>query len=281
MILYKKEPYRLQMKNIMLLDDVESKGCVYVSKATYDQALMLQSRFDGDTQRVINAIKTKKTEIYITNAGLRSTIEKMAKTMPEPINMLAPFLMYCAQNQGLEWDAENREMAYGILHQLSQLIDFNATTLVPVEIRTNLTIPTALLKQYEASWDDLCSTLEDKVVLAAPVIAQSVSVQPTQQTQESIKPEQPAQTQSVVHQAKPVEAPAPQPKVEEEEDPIVKKLRELKKKSDAEFEEMKKKEAKQDSQPKPSASAPAKTQMLGEKKNEAAAANAVLDEFDV
>lgn len=164
MILYRKEPIPLQMRNIMLLDDDRTGGVVYVNKQTYDQALLLHGRFDGDPNRVINTIKGKGTETYIVNVELRGLVENMMRNMPAPLNMLAPFIIMATQNKNIEWKADNMEMGYGILHQFSQLIDFNATTLVPAEIRNNLSLPTIILMQYEASWDELCSTLKDRVV---------------------------------------------------------------------------------------------------------------------
>lgn len=168
MIIYRTEPYRIQMRNIMLLDDIESKGVVYVNKDTYDQALLLSGRLDGDPQRVLNIIKTPKNQIYLTIAGLKGLMENMIKTMPKPLNMLAPFLILCATNQGIEWKADDRVFAYGILHQFSQLTDFNSITTVSAEVRSNVSLPTALLMQYQASWDELCSSLTDKVVLGEP-----------------------------------------------------------------------------------------------------------------
>lgn len=238
MILYRKEPYQLQMKNIMLLDDVKSGGVVYVNKATYDQALMLHSRFDGNVQRVADTIKSKKTEVYITIPNLPKVIETMGKTMPEPLNILAPFLMLCANNAGIEWDVEDREMVYGILHQYSQLIDFNAMTLVPAEVRANVQFPTSLLKQYKVSWEDLCSTLEDKVVLAPKTVIQEVKVEqpvqvaPTPVPVQASQPVQPIPTS----QPAPVTTPAPQPEQPKTEEkplsPLEKKLLEIKKQSE-------------------------------------------------
>lgn len=164
MILYKKEPIPLQMRNIMLLDDDRTGGVVYVNKQTYDQALLLHGRFDGDPNRVINTIKGKGTETYIVNVELRGLVENMMEAMPKPLNMLAPFIIMATQNKNIEWKADNLIMGYGILHQFSQLIDFNATTLVPAEVRNNLSLPTIILMQYESSWDELCSTLKDRVV---------------------------------------------------------------------------------------------------------------------
>ena len=170
MILYRTEPYPLQMRNIMLLDDVESGGVVYVNKDTYDQALLLSGRMDGNPQRVLDVLKTPKNQVYVTMAGLKGLMDNLMKSMPKPLNMLAPFLIFCHHNQGIDWDAKNREMGYGILHQFSQLIDFNAVTTISADARATISLPTALINQYQTSWNELCSSLEDKIVLETPVV---------------------------------------------------------------------------------------------------------------
>lgn len=281
MILYRKEPYPLQMKNIMLLDDVKSGGVVYVNKATYDQALMLHSRFDGNVQRVADTIKSKKTEVYITIPNLPKVIEMMGKTMPEPLNILAPFLMLCANNAGIEWNVEDREMVYGILHQYSQLIDFNAMTLVPAEVRANVQFPTSLLKQYKVSWEDLCLTLEDKVVLAPKTVIQEVKVeQPVQvaPTPVPVPTTQPAQ-QTPAPQPKPVATPVPQPaqpKAEEKPlSPLEKKLLEIKKQSEERDKAINKKAAEM---PKPTPSTKPATPAA---KKEAEVNTNLLNEYDI
>ena len=279
MILYRKEPYPLQMKNIMLLDDVKSGGVVYVNKATYDQALMLHSRFDGNVQRVADTIKSKKTEVYITIPNLPKVIETMGKTMPEPLNILAPFLMLCANNAGIEWNVEDREMVYGILHQYSQLIDFNAMTLVPAEVRANVQFPTSLLKQYKVSWEDLCSTLEDKVVLAPKKVIQEVKVEQPAQVVPTPAP-QPAQQ---VHIQQPVpttvSTPTPQPvqpKTEEKPlSPLEKKLLEIKKQSEERDKTINKKAAEVH-KPTPAANPTTPTA-----KKEAEVNTKLLDEYDI
>lgn len=276
MILYRKEPYPLQMKNIMLLDDVKSGGVVYVNKATYDQALMLHSRFDGNVQRVADTIKSKKTEVYITIPNLPKVIETMGKTMPEPLNILAPFLMLCANNTGIEWNVEDREMVYGILHQYSQLIDFNAMTLVPAEVRANVQFPTSLLKQYKVSWEDLCSTLEDNVVLAPKTMIQEVKVeQPVQVAPASTPVPQPAQ-QTPTPQPAPVATPTPQPtqpKTEEKPlSPLEKKLLEIKKQSEERDKAINKKAAET---PKPTPAAKPAA------KKEAEVNTSLLNEYDI
>lgn len=194
MIIYRKEPYHLQMRNIMLLDDPSTGGVVYVNKATYDQALLLFGRFDGNSQRVLDTIKGKGTEVYILNKPLKALVEKACAEMPEPLNMIAPFLIYATSNQGIDWENATLELAYGILHQLSQLIDFNATTLVPKEVRAQITVPTVILMQYQTSWDELCSTLKDKVVTVPGVTVEESK--PTVKKEESkpvVKKEEPVE----------------------------------------------------------------------------------------
>ena len=280
MILYRKEPYPLQMKNIMLLDDIESGGVVYVSKSTYDQALLLHGRFDGNTMRVADAINCKKTGVYITMQELYGLIDNMSKTMPEPINILAPFLMFCVQNEGIEWDSKDRVFAYGILHQYSQLIDFNAMTLVPAEVRNIVTLPTMLLKQYETSWNDLCSTLEDKVVLGAvqqTPITSTTSIQNTTPITEVKAETKPAVTPKT-GETKVDKNDESAKGGEEEMTPFEKMIRGLNTKAKSDYEEAKKKTPTPLPKPAPKAqpvSAPAVN------KTEATQNSAILDEFDI
>lgn len=208
MIIYRKEPYPLQMRNIMLLDDNSTGGVVYVSKATYDQALLLHGRFDGNPQRVLDTIKGKGTEVYVFNNPLKELVEKACKEFPEPLNMVAPFLIYATSNQNIDWTKADMVTAYGIVHQLSQLIDFNATTLVPKEIRMQLSLPTAILMQYETSWNELCSTLEERLAL---VNVASTTV--IEKKEESTKKAEP--TVSI-----PKAEPMKEPEEEEEDDDI-------------------------------------------------------------
>lgn len=206
MIIYRKEPYPLQMRNIMLLDDNSTGGVVYVSKATYDQALLLHGRFDGNPQRVLDTIKGKGTEVYVFNNPLKELVEKACKEFPEPLNMVAPFLIYATSNQNIDWAKADMVTAYGIVHQLSQLIDFNATTLVPKEIRMQLSLPTAILMQYETSWNELCSTLEERVAL--------VNVASTTVVEKKAEPAKKAEHAISVPKAEPTK----EPEEEEEED---------------------------------------------------------------
>ena len=287
MILYRKEPYPLQMRNIMLLDDDKSGGVVYVNKNTYDQAIMLSSRLNGDPKRVLDILKSPKTEAYRAILGLKGLVDEMMSSMPKPLNMLAPFLVFCTQNQGMEWKADDRELAYGILHQYSQLTDFNQITLVPVEVRNNITIPTTILKSYQTSWDDLCSTLQEKVVMsyAQPVVGNSVPV--TTSAPAAAAPV--IQTAPAVQTSPaPIAASAPAPAENDMEARIRAFQEKMARESEEEEKALKDKLAKRSSgsakveeQPKPTTAKVAEEAPKDNSSAEKDKANSVLDEFDV
>lgn len=273
------------MKNVMLLDDVKSGGVVYVSKNTYDQAILLSGRLDGDPRRVLDILRSPKTEAYRATLGLKGLVENMISSMPKPINMLAPFLIFCVQNVGMEWDADNRELAYGILHQYSQMVDFNGMTLVPVEVRNNLVITTTILMNYQASWDDICSSLKDNVVLGSvqPVIQQVVQPQYVVPAQAPVVTSTASPTLTPVTEAMSTPAPAPAQQSEpvSEEDKKAAAIKEFQEKMAREAEEeekerqarAKKREERAKAKAVESKPAPAAA-------TEASASNAVLNEYD-
>ncbi len=259
------------MKNIMLLDDEVSGGVVYVNKITYDQALMLSARMDGDPARVLALLTTAKTEAYKATLGLKPLVDDMIKTMPKPLNMLAPFLIFCVQNTTITWDAHDREFAYGILHIYSQMIDFNAMTLVPAEVRNNITFPTSVLMTYKESWDDLCSTLKDKTVLTPTVqyVTQPAQVAPAPA---------PAQPTSIPAPANAVSTEAPKPAEESEEDDLEAFARKMA--EEAAEEDKKRAERQKKLDAIAGSTGTNKQESKPVEKTEAAEAAAVLDEFD-
>lgn len=270
MIIYRKEPYPIQMKNVILLED-KSGNIIYVSKNTYDQALLMMGRLDGNPQRVYDMVKPAGFN-PIQELIKDKVVHEAMNTMPAPLNMIAPFLALAFNNPGIDWDVNNREMMYGVLHQYSMMIDFNATILVPAEVRANVVIPTSILMDYKTSWETLCSTLEDHTIVSyaqpapAPVVVQQVPVAPVQQT-----PVVPA-PQPVVSQ--PI---APQPTAEQSgETEQERKMREFAERMEREAEEERKareaKKAKREAERakakeetvKPATSAPTANSVLAE-----------------
>ena len=166
MILYMKEPIPIMMKNLMLLDDVETGGLVFVSKVTYDQALLLWGRFEGDPNKLMQFTKSARDE-WKDVPWILAAMKWVAHNAPEPLNMLAPTLKLLYKNTTIKEEDLNPEFIYGILHALSQAIDLNAVFLQPAEIRAQVSIPTSILLNYKASWDDILAPLKTNVVMAA------------------------------------------------------------------------------------------------------------------
>lgn len=194
MILYRKEPVPLLMRNMMMLDDVESGGVLYVSKATYDQAVLISSRFDGDCNAVWSTLKDSKVT-YSEIPGFMDFLKNYKEKAPEPLNILAGFLGLVAQTKGVDFKEMTLVDAYGFLHSISQMIDFNALSVVPKEVRAKVDIPKVILTSYELSWNEICATLEDHTVLhysTQPIVQQvPVVTVPTVQVVEEKKEEAP------------------------------------------------------------------------------------------
>ncbi len=271
MIIYRKEPYPIQMKNVILLED-KSGNIIYVSKNTYDQALLMTGRLDGNPQRVYDMVKPAGFN-PIQELIKDKVVHEAMNTMPAPLNMLAPFLALAFGNPGIEWDVNNREMMYGVLHQYSMMIDFNATILVPAEVRANVVIPTSILMDYNTSWETLCSTLEDHVVVsyAKTVIS---NPKPLPQLEPAPVNIQPATPQPIAPQPVTLQSVAEQSGETEQE----RKMREFAERMEREAEEEKKareaKKAKREAErakaqteasaPKPTTSAPTANSVLAE-----------------
>ena len=163
MIIYRKEPIPIQMTNVMLLEDEVEGGYVYVDKNTYDQASAIFTRFDGDFQIIW---KSNKSDFDSKeHPELFKVVQKWKAEAPEPLNALLFAFSYLKDTKGVEWENISREDMYGFMHELSMMVDFNAMTLVPTEVRANIKIPKLVLMSYNTSWDSLLNGLENKVAL--------------------------------------------------------------------------------------------------------------------
>ena len=169
MILYMKEPLPVTMKNMILLDDAETGGLVLVSKATYDQALLLWGRFDGNPNNLMRFAQSWG-DVWKSVPWILPAMKWVSHNAPEPLNMLAPVLQLLTKNTTITEEDLNPEFIYGLLHSLSQAADLNAIFLIPAEARAKIDIPTSILLSYKASWDDILQPLMAKVVYKHVVI---------------------------------------------------------------------------------------------------------------
>lgn len=159
MILYTKEIPLILTQNLILLDDPAENGYIFVSKATYDQALLLWGRFEGDVNALMLFCKNDP-DTWKDVPWIRPAMSWVKNNAPEPLNMLAPALKYAVNLKDVKEEDINAELIYGILHSISQTCDFNAMYTTPSEIRAKVSIPTAILMSYKASWENLLAPLK-------------------------------------------------------------------------------------------------------------------------
>lgn len=159
MILYTKEIPLILTQNLILLDDPAENGYIFVSKATYDQALLLWGRFEGDVNALMLFCKNDP-DTWKDVPWIRPAMSWVKNNAPEPLNMLAPALKYAVNLKYVKEEDINAELIYGILHSISQTCDFNAMYTTPSEIRAKVSIPTAILMSYKASWENLLAPLK-------------------------------------------------------------------------------------------------------------------------
>ena len=130
--------------------EVDGLGFVYMSKDSYDQAIILNDRFEGDC-----SIIASRLDIGDRQAA---AIEYFSETAPEPLNILAPYLAFVNEKLELPCDFE---FLCGALHQMSTVINFNEIVKVPKEVRANVDFTKAFIEKYKQSWE----TLEMKLIV--------------------------------------------------------------------------------------------------------------------
>lgn len=112
-------------------DDVNHEemptGYIYCDLATYQQVVTLNVRFEGD----VNAL----TSLLLATVNHKEAIDYWASVVPNPFNMLAPYLGLITDKMALENDIE--ELA-GLLHTIGKSIDFAQFVAIPMAARVNV-----------------------------------------------------------------------------------------------------------------------------------------------
>lgn len=112
-------------------DDVNHEemptGYIYCDLATYQQVVTLNVRFEGD----VNAL----TSLLLATVNHKEAIDYWASIVPNPFNMLAPYLGLITDKMELENDIE--ELA-GLLHTIGKSIDFAQFVAIPMAARVNV-----------------------------------------------------------------------------------------------------------------------------------------------
>ena len=112
-------------------DDVNHEemptGYIYCDLATYQQVVTLNVRFEGD----VNAL----TSLLLATVNHKEAIDYWASIVPNPFNMLAPYLGLITDKMEMENDVE--ELA-GLLHTIGKSIDFAQFVAIPMAARVNV-----------------------------------------------------------------------------------------------------------------------------------------------
>ena len=154
MILFKRDKIRfIDQRNIMLEgEDSEGKFYLYVDKSTYDQACILNSRYQGDVVKLGCSLGLNDVAIALA--------QTFAISVPAPISILGVFLGMI----DFEYD-QDFEVMCGVLSQLSMCIAFNEYTKIPAEARTTIQFNKAYLEGYQEMWVDVQNYYCDSVAL--------------------------------------------------------------------------------------------------------------------
>ena len=136
-------------------DDVNHEemptGYIYCDLATYQQVVTLNVRFEGD----VNAL----TSLLLATVNHKEAIDYWASVVPNPFNMLAPYLGLITDKMELENDIE--ELA-GLLHTIGKSIDFAQFVAIPMAVRVNVLFGKSLFLMVKEEIRDYKRTLRSR-----------------------------------------------------------------------------------------------------------------------
>lgn len=133
---------------IRLLDKTDK--AVYVSKEVYEAASVLSHRFQGDIDILLNILEFGMNH--------RVAVNYFYENAPKPLNILAPYLgIVDTKDTEIDVAAESGdiEVLYGVLHSVSNYIDFNKYALANAALRTDVTLPKEDVFKYKDEWERL------------------------------------------------------------------------------------------------------------------------------
>lgn len=141
MIYYSKELLPKWEPELIMLDmDGDVPGHLYVTRNTYDQAVILYNMYDGEFSKIESALGVAPSQ--------RMVVSYAFEILPEPIKILAPFYNLVSSN--VEIDTSDVEVLVGVLSWLSMNLDFKNVLKVPPEVRSSLVFNKSILLDYQS-----------------------------------------------------------------------------------------------------------------------------------
>lgn len=132
----------------MMLELEDESGYIYISKEPYDQATILNDRYECDYELILKKL--------VDSTPHKEAIDFYYENAPEPVSMLAPYLALIREDIKLEL---SMECLTGVLHQLSQVISFSEFIKVPKEVRADVNFSKVFINKFKTSWETLESKL--------------------------------------------------------------------------------------------------------------------------
>lgn len=151
MIYFSDKPIKYWQPNLIMLDLEDDLGHVYVSRNTYDQAVIISDRFSHDVELVSQKLGVGR--------GQEDIASYMTAILPRPLNILSPF--YNLIDSSVRIDEEDMKQAIGVLSYISMSIDFNMMLKVPFEVRSNLVFTKSILIDYQGHFEDFNFKVSD------------------------------------------------------------------------------------------------------------------------
>ena len=141
MLVYTPNNQRLvpAIPNVMCLR-TPSDGYVYVSKDTYDQAVILHDKYHNDRDGLSRLIGTVRHG---------EQIAQLREVLPEPIDILAGFMAILEDD--VKFNGSIEELV-GCLHVISMAINFSKFVRVNPAIRADVTFADHITREYELQW---------------------------------------------------------------------------------------------------------------------------------
>lgn len=153
MIFYSKEGLDNWQPNLIMLDLEDDLGHLYITRNTYDQAILLSDRFNHSTELIMQKLGCTTTQEDVASY--------MVAILPSPINILTPF--YHLIDSDVQLDVDNIKQVIGVLSYMSMSLDFNTMLKVPYEVRANLVFTKSILLDYQGHFEDFNFRISDNV----------------------------------------------------------------------------------------------------------------------
>lgn len=146
MLVYSDKRYIPTDLNVMVIEDSVGKY-YYIHRLLYNSAVILNYKYKGQITELAQLIAGPQGN------SERFDVQIFYDKVPNPINILAPYLLLC--NEAFD---DLQDMV-GALHVMSNTIDFVKYIAVPYEARvTQLDFSLSIREEYKLGWDNFKQT---------------------------------------------------------------------------------------------------------------------------